>query len=780
MVQSRRIIYYSFLVIIIATLSLILSVYFRLQSEIVPVGSTLNFSEFSSPVKVKIDNQGNVLIEAQSSKDALQAQGYLFARDRLWAMDFYRRQAKGQLAEIFSTFLPEIIETDYSLRAMGFYRTALEDWPFLTSETQEFFQAFADGINIFINQNKNHLQLEFGILNYEPDLWSPIDSIAILKLLGFGLTAHGGGEILIGQYYNEIENKSRLLEFTQMALDSTDITWENPVGYPSSNTTRMTLTDLNRLGWNLFSSGSNNWVIGGSRTTIGKPIIANDPHMTLETPSRWWFVDIKCPEFHVSGMTLPGLPAITLGRNKYLAWAFTNSQIDYLDTYVEIFNSDYSQYYYNGSWKESTIISEPFYLNPKRTIFETREIILTTGEDTKGHGKRPVVPLFGNNVSVRWVGHDSSSCAEALRLLTESTDTASFVNALSYFNVPGQNVVFSDHFGNIGLYVTGTIPVRKNGYGFAPHDGSIDTYEWDEEFVPFNENYHSFNPPEDYFVTANERFIPKNYSYHLGWAFAHGYRASRIHEMINNRILLDFDYIKTIQCDLYSVWAKEVLSFIISEPYSSNSSFSEIVSFLTSWDKFFSLDSRGAAVFAVWVEKFISNVFSDQVPASLLNALPLKGKLVVNILNSSDDSLWYNNESTSEKIERKIDIIYQTYQDTIMYLEEKLGKNNNRWTWGNLHKVNFVHPLGSVINFFNAGGLHSSPGGLYTVNVGTYNPEFVQHDGSSFRQIMGLDETYTHYIIVPPGQSGHLGSSHYLDQVKNWIFGNYNQIDLVY
>ncbi|WP_455463831.1 penicillin acylase family protein, partial [Candidatus Hodarchaeum mangrovi] len=699
---------------------------------------------------------------------------------RLWVMDFYRRQAKGQLAEIFSVFIPEIIETDYSLRAMGFYRTAAEDWPFLTSETQEFFQAFADGINIFINNNKNRLPLEFGILNYQPDLWSPIDSIAILKLLGFGLTAHGGGEILIGQYYNEIENKSMLLEFAKMALDSTSIMWEDPVGYPSSNSTRMTLTDLNRLGWNPFTPGSNNWVIGGSRTTTGKPIIANDPHMSLETPSRWWFVDIKCPEFHVSGMTLPGLPAITLGRNEYLAWAFTNSQIDFLDTYIETFNSDYSQYLYNGSWKESTMIAELFYLNPKRTSFETREIILTTGEGTKGHGKRPVVPLFGINVSIRWVGHDSSSSAEALRLLTESTDNTSFVNALSYFNVPGQNVVFGDRLGNIGLYITGTIPIRKNGYGFAPHDGSIDTYEWEEEFVPFIENYHSFNPSVDYFVTANERFIPENYSYHLGWAFAHGYRASRIHEMINNKALLDYEYIMTIQSDVYSNWADEVLPFIISEPYSSNSSFSEIVSLLTNWDMSFSLDSRGAAVFAVWVEKFIFNVLYDQLPASLLNSLPLKGKLVVNILNSSDSSIWYDNEFTSEKTENKIDIITQTYEDTILFMQEKFGKKNDRWTWGNLHKVNFEHPMGLVINFFNAGGLHSSPGGLYTINVGTYNTKFIQHDGSSFRQIMGLDEAYSHYIIVPPGQSGHLGSKHYLDQIKNWIFGNYYQLKLIY
>jgi penicillin amidase len=247
----------------------------RIQSpNQVKIPSKISFSGLSNPVNVYYDKLGIPHINAQSSKDLLMVEGYLMARDRLWGMDFYRRQAKGQLAEIFSFIQSDIIETDYSLRALGFYRIALEHYNSLSNEAKQYFSAFTEGINQFIQDYKHRLPIEFGILGYTPDLWDPVDSLAILKLMAFGLTAHGGGEPLIGIALRDMDNQSLLLDFVRMALNNPNITWLEPIAYPKTDNNNeiisQTENSFNQLYKSIFSLsgasvGSNNWVIHGSK-----------------------------------------------------------------------------------------------------------------------------------------------------------------------------------------------------------------------------------------------------------------------------------------------------------------------------------------------------------------------------------------------------------------------------------------------------------------------------------------------------------------------------------
>jgi penicillin amidase len=756
-----------------------LAFHMRINSPVREVSSQLVFNELNHPVNINFDAVGIPHVETETTRDLFIANGYLMAKDRLWGMDFYRRQAKGQLSEIFSIFEPEIIETDYSLRAIGLYRIAERDWPSLTQKTKDYFQYFAEGVNIFIENNRNHLPIEFGILGYEPELWEPLDSLAIIKLMAVGLTFHGGGEPIIGEGLQLGINESLLLEFAQLALNDPDIKWSEPTAYPSKNINVETnsyskFNDINNMltGALTPSFSSNNWVVSAEKTKSGFSFLANDPHLALETPSVWWQVDLKGPEFHIAGMVMPGIPGIILGRNQYVAWGATNSQIDFLDTYIETFTDDYSQYLYKGSYHETKIITERFYKNPEKTQFEDRNVYITEGDDSFSHGERPMVPMLGENISIRWVAQDSSRIAELISLMPFISNYDEFNRSISYWNAPGQNIVYMDKVGNIALWVTGDIPIRKAGYGFAPHNGSIDTYEW-VSYVPFSENYHVLNPASGYIITANERFIPKNYSHHLGWAFDNAYRGDRIRQLIetgaNSHTI---DTMKNIQTDVYSLASLEYLPIILDPKYGINENIRSIQDILGDWNNEYTVDSIGASILSVWIDFFLKISFNDQIPEKMLNSIPIKGKLITNILNKPESNIWTDNIDTTNE-ETKTDVIIESLNETYNYLFETYGSDVNSWQWGNPHKARSSHIFGDIFDFFNGINNVPSPGGDDTVAVGSYNDKYIQKHGPSMRQIFTLEDTNSYFSVLPPGNSGVINSQHFSDQTMNWITGTY-------
>lgn len=779
MKRFQSIIINSIIIIIFLIVSISTGFYLKLNSSKIDISENLMFDGLIESVKVNYDSLGIPHIQANSREDALKAQGYLMARDRLWGMDFYRRQAKGELSEVFYQFDSSIIETDYSLRAIGLYRIAERDWENYTQTTKDFFNNFAEGVNSFITKYRKNLPIEFGILGYEPDLWNPIDSVALLKLIAFGMASNAGGEPLIGIGLSQIENTSILLDFTRLTLNNDNITWEDPIAYPKEETKENSRTTYFGLLKNLNEQlGSNNWVVSGNRTETGKPFVANDPHMGLETPSQWWYCDLQCPDFHLAGMTLQGIPGIILGRNDNLSWGFTNTQIDYIDTYVEKFSSNYEEYYYNGSWQETTILNERFYTNPSKTKYEEKQIYITTGFGNKGHGERPVIPKFGINTSIRWTGQDNTNSAEAIRKMAETEDMDSFYSALELFSAPGQNVVFADKIGNIGMYITGNTPIRKNGNGFVPHNGTTDVYEWEEEFIPFEEQYNEYNPSRGYIATANERIAPIDYDYFLGWAFADGYRGKRINQLLDSKSKHSIEDMKDIQTDVFSLWAEEVMNHLTHEFITEEENIEVLQLILSEWDKKYDIDSIGGTVFSVWTEFFFKNTIHDQIPNKIYDSLPIKGKLLNNLLELPNNNYWYDNINTVDIIEDKYNIIEKTFLDTWDFLVKKFGSNPEKWKWGNIHKVQFDHILGSVLDLFNAGGKTSTIGGMYTVCIGTYRSNYIQHHGSSMRTIMSLDQNNSIFLVMPPGQSGLLGSKHYSDQIKYWTEGKYYLLDI--
>ncbi|MHA2366807.1 MAG: penicillin acylase family protein, partial [Candidatus Hodarchaeales archaeon] len=270
----------------------------------------------------------------------------------------------------------------------------------------------------------------------------------------------------------------------------------------------------------------------------------------------------------------------------------------------------------------------------------------------------------------------------------------------------------------------------------------------------------------------NDRFIPSDFQYHLGWAFADGYRGNRIRHLLASSSQISYEDMQQIQYDHYSLAAAEYLPLILDSVHATSGEIIQLQDILKEWDLFYEKNSTGATISSVWIEEFLKATISDQIPEEIFDNLPIKGKLVSNLLNLKENNIWFDDITTIEK-ESKSDMIKDAFDNTWSFLTNKFGNEYETWVWGRLHKVQFSHILGSALDIFNAGGLTSAPGGLYTINPGSYNSKFIQNQGSSMRQIMGLDNTNTIFVIVPPGQSGVFFNINYGNQVQNWIHGEY-------
>ena len=355
--------------------------------------------------------------------------------------------------------------------------------------------------------------------------------------------------------------------------------------------------------------------------------------------------------------------------------------------------------------------------------------------------------------------------------MVKSKNLDDFINATKLFNAPGQNIVYADNIGNIGLIVSGDIPIRNAGYGLAPHNGTNTTYEW-KSMVPRNDEYQIRNPKSGFIATANDHFIPSSYPYFLGYAFDSGYRAERIRNLLNISNPITYTYMESIQNDVHSLYAQAVVPKILIP--TSDPIIQAMENSLDQWDFNYGINSTQGPILALFTNYFLNLTYADNITNQLLNLIPIKGKLMENTLNLPQNSPWFNINGTSQN-ETKNEIILQAYKEVKNYYQvHKLDINT--YTWGQMHKVQFNHILGihdQLVSFFSAGGLQASPGDMYTINVGTYNSNFIQTNGASMRQIIGMDNNKTYLAILPPGESGLIGQNHFADQVSRWLEGNY-------
>ena len=724
-------------------------------------GGRLTVPGLGAPVEVMRDQWGVPHIFAQSAHDLFFTQGYIHAQDRLWQMEFNRRLASGRLSEIFGeTTLP----TDRFLRTVGLRRAAEADAAQLDPDTRGLLDAYAAGVNAFLTQQGARLPIEFTLLRFRPEPWTPVDGLAFAKLMGWVLSGNWKSELLRAHLISRFGVEGARVLMPPYPDDAPVIVPEG-ADYRSWNTAA--LLDLLEIAPTLPGVGSNNWVVSGTHTTTGAPILANDPHLEAQMPSIWYEMHLVGGPYNVIGSTFPGTTGVIIGHNEQIAWGVTNAGPDVQDLYIERFDpADPTRYLYKGQWEPATVLREEVKIKGRL------EPVVETVRITR-HGPiiNNVVEGLGAFLALRWTALDPGTIAAAVLRLDRARTWEEFRAALRLWTVPAQNFVFADRKGNIGYQLSGRIPIRAKGDGLLPVPGWTGEYEWISE-IPYGKLPSVLNSSRGYIVTANNRIVPSGYPYLVSHEWDPGFRARRIETLLAATRGATVEDMRKIQLDLTSLPGQTVVQAlqdvrVAGEPAAG------LLAELRGWDGVLRVDSRAAAIYETFRMALLPLVFKDVLGPDLYKrylAHPDVWQLALQRLLRDPSSRWWDPDGRDAVVARALTQADKT-------LTRRLGADRSRWSWGRLHEMRFVHPIGRVRTLgwiFNTTAPPTG-GDIFTVNNGGFDADtFAQVVVASYRQVIDLRDWDRSISIHTTGQSGLPFHRHYRDFVPLWGTGQYH------
>ncbi len=722
-------------------------------------------------VEIRRDTYGIPHIYAQNEPDLYFALGYAMAQDRFWQMEFYRRLGQGRLSEVFGEDFVEVDRYFRMLTAGGVNRETEGELVFI-------LKSFANGVNAYVETHRDRLPFEFRLLGYRPEPWSEEDYLSVVKVANWALSRGWRVDLTAARILEKVGEEKLRDAFAVWPDDAPLIIPREAKALSGlSNPTMETIQLVARLTDLPPPAASNNWAVSGRKSVTGKPILANDPHLPLTNPSLLWEVHLVCPTIHVSGVALAATPGISLGHNRHVAWGMTTVLVDDVDFYIEKINPENPrQYWYEDHWEEIDVVEETIRVKGQDPV--KTEILLTH------HG--PVVEELGGGsegkaISARWSFAELPQPAKATYLLAKARDVNEVKEALRYWTVPGQNLVFADDRGNIGYWCSAMIPIRSRGDGMLPMPGWTGEYEW-KGYVPFEERPHSMNPQGGFVATANNRVVGKDYPYLIGHYWEPMDRITRIRQMLTEQEKLSVQDFIRMQQDVYSVSASEMTPRMISvlERRLTGQKVQQARDTLSRWDFRMTKDSVAACLFEVAYRKVMENIFEDELGKALFQeylktcSFPPRA---MRMMFKKDASPWIDDVTTPEK-ETMEDILAKSLTEMLSELEEVVGKDMKRWTWGRVHSLNFEHVLGKkkpLDWIFNLGPFPLGGSNL-TVNAGWYPYEkpYGVSIGASQRMIVDLSNMDGSLRVLPTGESGHPGSRHHKDQLALYLDGRYH------
>ena len=730
---------------------------------------TVRLKGLDSPVEVMRDRWGVPHIYADSVRDVLFAQGYVHAQDRLWHMELARRAASGSLAEVFGSVA---LGADRLLRRVGLRRAANAEVEQLAEALRENLEAYAAGVNAFIEGNRNRLPPEFLILRFRPEPWTLADSLAIAKFVGWSLSGNWDTEIVRSWIVERLGPEEAARMEPGYPVGAPLIV---PPGAECRGLGAPLLEELRKVQELVGGGGggSNNWAVDGHKSATGKPLLANDPHLPLQMPCIWYEVHLNGGGLNVIGVSLPGVPGVIIGHNDRIAWGVTNTMTDGDDLFVERVNPANSrQYEYGAKWVDGDLVREEIRVRGRREPV-VEEVLVTV------HGPiiSPSIPGEKRALALRTVVAEPSQQAQALLLLGGAGTWEEFREALRQWPAPAQNFVYADVEGNIGYQMAGLVPIRAKGQGLVPSPGWTGEYDW-KGFIPFDELPSVLNPPTHYVASANNKIVDDDYPYFLGAEYMDGYRAQRIIELLEAREKHSLEDFRSIQGDIYSIPGRELAQHILSlEPASADAK--RAFNFLRVWDCRLWPDSVAATI----VEAFFLHMLRNTVAVKLG---PLTGYFVGKEVHPAVPDSFYLYRSASWLLglmkeapadwfagRSWRDVMEQSLEEAVAALRRSLGEDMSRWTWGRIHYAPFEHVLGRVRALrpvFNRGPVPVG-GDMNTVAQASYigsRPYAVASFAVSYRQIIDLGDLNRSVAILPGGQSGHPASRHYGDMIDAW------------
>jgi len=762
------------------------------------VDGTASLPGLQHEVTVERDVWGIPHVRAASLADMAEAQGYVMAQDRLWQMDLLRRVSRGQLSEIVG---PAAIPLDKQFRLLRFGPAAERDVNLLDEESRIAIEAYARGVNKFIEQHQNRLPIEFTMLKYQPQPWLPADSLAIAGYMYQTLTNTWEDELDRAKVTARVgTDRAKDLFSQEAAMDHFVVGDPDRPGDGSQRSGKdpadeedddMTPDDVLKAGaaspqpgfpdltsalvpeivrWVGESQrdirhalGSNNWVVSGKHTATGKPILANDTHLELNVPPIWYEMHLTCPGWNVKGFTLPGAPLVVIGHNDRIAWGFTNNGADVQDLYIETFNpAQPDEYKVNGKWVKAQTVDEVIHV--KQTARgrswvsdEHFKVVVTR------HG--PVMRQEGNTgFALRWTATEPGGLANTYTRLGKAQNWKEFREIMKNVWGPAQNAVYADAAGNIGYLMAARVPIRKKGHGGVPVPGDTDLYEW-KGYIPFEELPQALNPDDGLIVTANARVIGPEYIPYLTDRWEEPYRTARIWDLLHDRHdLRPADMLK-VQADTYSypdVFIAEQLAPAAKIAAAKDARTAKLIELSKDWNGIADADSTVVA--------FLEGT---RRAALKLVLQPVLG----------DETQFYEWRSTAflqrmltERPAGWLPATYKNYDEllvaaadeSVKLLERDSGSTRiEDWEWKKFDSLDMLHPLGRqgwLKKFFSITGKPQG-GTAFSPRAAT------RHHGPAMRMVASVGDWDNSLMVIPGGESGQLGSSHYSDQFAYWYDG---------
>ncbi|TAE48061.1 MAG: penicillin acylase family protein [Bacteroidetes bacterium] len=734
---------------------------------------TLNLPGLKGEVQVVYDERGVPHIFAKNAEDLYFAQGYVTARDRLWQMEFQTHAAAGRLTEITGRGPDDaVLKMDRYTRRLGMVYAAenLLKGIMENAETRVVAEAYSAGVNAYINSLSDaELPVEYKLLNYRPEPWTPLKSALTSKLIARDLTS-GANDLEYTQALQVFGRKIFDVLYPDYPYDLAPIagndtkynkreylpTPERPAGYfPDS----LLMGLPERPAKPEPGLGSNNWAVSGKRSATGRPLLANDPHLGLNLPAIWYEIQLSAPGSNTYGVSLPGAPAIIIGFNDSIAWGITNGGQDVMDYYTITYrDAQRKEVLLDGQWQATQQRVETFVIKGEAPVTDT--VIYTHVGPVifdKNFGDQP------GPLAVRWTAHDASDELLCFLKLNRGRNYADYLEAMKQFGSPSQNFVFASASGDIAIRQQGKFGLKWPEQGKFILDGSRRDHIW-STYIPFEQVAHQYNPEQGFVSSANQHPASPAYPYSYVGNFE-DFRGRRIYRLLAAEDTVTVDNMKAWQQDNYALAAADVLPLMLAELDTTR--FSQIDkeawAVLKNWDYFYHRESVAATLFERWWTTLYEEIWKDDIEATGVKLDYPDRSTTIRILRDSVNFRFYGRWNDSVRIDRRT-LINQSYSRAVGKLHADYP-NHSEWTWGKRRGTNITH-LTRVLTPFSRIGIET--GG----NGGILNATN-RSSGPSWRMVVSLGPQPEAWGVYPGGQSGNPGSARYGAFIDDWASGQY-------
>ncbi|TAL70647.1 MAG: penicillin acylase family protein [Bacteroidetes bacterium] len=808
---------YKKLIALIITIFCLAIAFFLFLKYIANVSIPNEFEEnqtydINSQVNVYRNQYGIPHIITENENDLFFAEGYIHAQDRLWQMDYLRRIGRGQLSEIFGDAL---IKTDKFMRAVGIWKTAIDIQKYMNKATLKLLQSYSEGINYFIEKNKNKLPYEFCALDYTPYQWTPLDCIIIQRVIALELSESFWADLTMGAVAEKLgpirtlellpsypDNASCVLDSAYPAKQEKKKKDTTAVNSILSNVDNINYSkEINEIRSKLHfegnSKGSNVWAIRKSKKTMSGAVIANDSHLPLGLPCQWEQIHLTCPSINVVGMSIPGIPFLFTGRNSSIAWGFSNMNLDDSDFFIEKIDAD-TNYYYNpfGNKIRFNYVKDTIKVQGKGDYvyyrkYSQRSAVLNVFDDIQNPYKL-IKKDFSQKknkffrkycITFNWTGSKQSNELDVLYKLNKAKNWQQFKESVSAWGVPAVNFVYGDKYGNIGLKPGGIIPQReKECKSQIPNPGWMPGFDW-LGFKAINDYPYLYNPIKKFVSAANNKLLRYSQDF-LSSYWEPSSRIQRIDNLLNLYDEYNSREAEIMQLDIYSTYAKDLLNYTIpliqQNPEKLNELERQSLRRLKKWDYLMSQHTASPMIFSQFLIRLLKNTFEDEIGEKFYNEFISSSNVptrrLLELISDSISSSWFDNVKTPN-YEDKDYIVQKSFKEAINDLKELYYTEDiNQWKFGknNILKLNHILSSNELIKPAINLEPFETNGSNTTINTMEWNlsEPYKIVSGPSMRFIADMNDTVV-YTSIAGGISGDPFSPHYSNQVQIWLNGGY-------